>query len=136
MAREGESMEWLTTLIDKTADSFGGLKFIVCYNIVTTIWVLLGIFAPWFPDHYPSNFYTMLVSWLAINMSSLLLYVGNRRLKKEREEEEFKLSTLATLLTLAEHQDSLRPLVKQIAQNQLVILDQMQTQEEDAHARR
>lgn len=123
-------MRRLNGVIARIADSFGGITFIVLYNVITLVWVLLGIYAPWFPDPYPLNFYTMLVSWLAINMSSLLLYVGKRQQARERAEEEHKSKTLDALLALAQSDASTIPIIRQIANNQIVILEHLQREED------
>ena len=91
-------MRW----IDKCAEAFGGLPFITAYNIITFGWVYLGLADPHFFDPFPSNFYTLSVSWLAINMSSLILWAERRGKAKEDADEEHKRKTLDAILRLAE----------------------------------
>lgn len=86
---------------------FGGIPFIIFYNLLTIVWVFLGIFAPWFPDPYPSNFYTFLVSWLAINMSAFILFSELRKKKHEQAEEEHKKKMLEAILKLAESMEDM-----------------------------
>ncbi|MCL6453540.1 MAG: DUF1003 domain-containing protein [Alicyclobacillus sp.] len=122
-------MRWLNHAIDWTAESFGGLGFLAGYNVVTFVWVGLGMVDRHWFDPYPSNFYTLSVSWLAINMSSLLLWSDRRKAAKERAMERHQAQTLDTLLALAEADAAQIPLIRQIAQSQVIILDELQARE-------
>lgn len=122
-------MRGFNAAIDWTAEGFGGLGFLTSYNAITFVWVGLGMTDPHFFDPFPSNFYTLTVSWLAINMSSLLLWSDRRKAIKAREEEEQKLQTLDALLTLAESDASSIPIIRQIASNQILILEYLQRKE-------
>lgn len=123
-------MRWFNAAVDWTATSFGGLGFLTSYNVITFVWVGLGMTDPHFFDPFPSNFYTLTVSWLAINMSSLLLWSDRRKAEKTRLEEDHKLQTLDALLALAQSDARTIPVIRQIANNQIAILEYLQREEE------
>lgn len=96
-------MRW----VDKLAEAFGDLPFILGYNIGTFVWVYLGLTDKHFFDPFPSNFYTLTVSWLAINMSSFILWSERRKKAREQAEEERQRKQLEAILRLAESMEAM-----------------------------
>lgn len=81
---------------------FGGVPFFIIFNVLTAAWVFEGKTNPHFFDPFPCNFYTFTVSWLAINMSALILFSDLRKRVKEEEDERHKRMMLESLLRLTE----------------------------------
>lgn len=79
---------WIYRAVEWLAETFGGLWFLFLYNVVTFAWVGFGLLDPHFFDPFPSNFYTLTVSWLAINMSTLILWAEQRSKSREDEQRE------------------------------------------------
>jgi uncharacterized membrane protein len=78
-------LQWLHRVMERLVDAFGSITFILLFNIITPTWVILGLTWPHFFDPFPSNFYTLTVSWWAINETSFILW--NERRNKQREEQ-------------------------------------------------
>lgn len=88
--------------VDKLVRIFGGIPFIILFNVISFWWFYEGKFNTHFFDPFPSNFFTFLVSWLAINMSSLILFAELKSKRLEHADEESKRKMLEAILTLAE----------------------------------
>ena len=123
-------MRWVVKFIDWSADFFGSMTFILLYNLGTFAWMSMGILFPWFPDKFPYNFYTMVVSWLAINTASAILYVELRSRPRIEAQEKRDSSNLEALIAMAEANEQYMPLLKQVAQNQVIILEILKDSEE------
>jgi uncharacterized membrane protein len=87
--------------VDKLADAFGSLPFIVIFNVGTLIWSVEGRFNPHWFDPWPYNLSTYLMSWLAINMTSFVLWSDRRRRAREQEDDERQRKMLEAILRLA-----------------------------------
>lgn len=97
----GAGMRFLT----RSAHALGNLRFLavftLLFNIVTFVWVFLGIWnPPWWPDPYPSNFYTLTVSWLAINMSIWVLLMEHLRRQQDERKEALDRKILRAVYAL------------------------------------
>lgn len=122
-------MRW----VDRLAESFGSLGFLLAYNVATFIWVGLGIAKPqWWPDPYPGNFYTLLVSWLAINMSSLVLWSQLRAKYREEKMEQADRRMLKAMYTLIaeteaemERAKEQQKMIVSLLDSQLTIIEQL-----------
>lgn len=130
-------MRW----IDLLAETFGGLPFLLTFNFSSLAWVLLGIFDPHFPDPYPSNFYTLTVSWLAINMSSLVLWSERRRREREEALEQADrrlLKAMHALLSKAEHDldrnKETQKIILSLLESQMQVIERLK--EDDKHGQR
>jgi uncharacterized membrane protein len=99
----GGELKW----IEKLVHIFGGIPFIIIYNVITIWWVYEGMTNPRFFDPFPSNFYTFVVSWLAINMSAFILFAERRQKAKEEADEQHQRKTLEAILKLAESMEAM-----------------------------
>lgn len=81
-------MKLLNQFVDWLVLAFGGGKFIAIYNSATLIWYIEGRYNPHWFDPFPSNFYTFVVSWLAINMTSFVLRSDLRKRAEEERQRE------------------------------------------------
>lgn len=95
-------MKWVYRLVEWLARTFGGLWFLLLYNVITFVWVGLGLLDPRFFDPFPSNFYTLTVSWLAINMSTLILWAEHRSKAREEEQKEKEIAQTEAILHMSE----------------------------------
>lgn len=102
-------MKAINKAVDWFVHIFGGIQFLVSFNLISVTWVILGLTDPHFFDPFPSNFYTLTVSWLAINMSILILWAERRsaareeRIKKlDEERSEQMYAHTQAILNLSE----------------------------------
>jgi uncharacterized membrane protein len=93
--------------IDKLVQIFGGIPFIICYNVISILWAYEGMTNPRFFDPFPCNFFTFTVSWLAINMTSFVLFSDLRKRAKEEREDERSRKMLEAILRLAESMEAM-----------------------------
>lgn len=113
-------MRW----VDRLAEAFGSLAFLVCFNLVTALWVGLGIWAPqWWPDPYPSTFYTLIVSWLAIDMSSLVLWSEHRAKNREEKMEQADRRMLKAMYALVAETEAEMERAKEQQRSILALLE-------------
>ncbi|WAH38245.1 DUF1003 domain-containing protein [Alicyclobacillus dauci] len=84
-------MNIINRAVDWFVDTFGGFLFLILFNGVSVLWVALGLIDPHFFDPFPSNFYTLTVSWLAINMSILILWAERRNKAREERQKQVDL---------------------------------------------
>jgi uncharacterized membrane protein len=114
----GDVLRWINYIVDRLVEIFGGIWFIAIFNIITLIWIGLGLFDPYFFDPFPSNFYTLTVSWLAINMSSLVLWAERRSKAREERQRKKDADVIDAILHLSEsNQRILQYLVERETKN-------------------
>lgn len=125
-------MNIINRSVDWFVDTFGGFYFLLFFNAVSMLWVTFGLVDPHFFDPFPSNFYTLTVSWLAINMSILILWAERRnkaredrqkqadaqRAIKDREQAEQVHQMTQAILSLSEGtQQVINVLMKQVEED-------------------
>jgi uncharacterized membrane protein len=73
---------------ERFARFLGTWKFIGYMTLAIVVWVLINIFTPWHPDHYPFIFLTLMLSLQASYAAPLILLAQNRQADRDRVQYE------------------------------------------------
>ncbi|WAH35062.1 DUF1003 domain-containing protein [Alicyclobacillus dauci] len=127
-------MNIINRAVDWLVDSFGGFLFLVLFNSISVLWVTLGLVDPHFFDPFPGNFYTLTVSWLAINMSILILWAERRNKAREERQKQIDLQRAIKDREQAEQVHRMTEAILNLSEGtQQIISVLMEHVEEDSH---